>query len=214
MPRGRSASAHRKVLDAALGLLAERGIDGTSMDAIAERSGVSKATIYKHWADKEALFLDVMADVHGLNTRPKFDSGDLLADIVAVLSYRLSESGELRERITPHFVAYGARNPVFGQAWRKMAMEPPRQELRRLIKQGIERGELSPQLDYEACLALLLGPMLYWHIFLRSPGGDPNHLAQQVAGAFWRAYGTVTSRKQPEPAPLSNPRSRHRRDSE
>ena len=48
MPRTRSADAHRKVLDAALELFAERGIDATSMDAIAEASGVSKATIYKH----------------------------------------------------------------------------------------------------------------------------------------------------------------------
>ena len=48
MARTRSASAHRKVLDAALALFAERGIEGASMDAVAEHSGVSKATIYKN----------------------------------------------------------------------------------------------------------------------------------------------------------------------
>ncbi|MBV8904184.1 MAG: helix-turn-helix transcriptional regulator, partial [Acidobacteriia bacterium] len=46
MPRPRSAKSHRKVLDAALSLVSERGIEATSMDAIAEASGVSKATIY------------------------------------------------------------------------------------------------------------------------------------------------------------------------
>ena len=76
------------MLDAALELLAERGVDGTSMDAIAERSGVSKATIYKHWSDKEALFLEVMADAHGLHRRPTFDTGHTLNDVFAVLSYR------------------------------------------------------------------------------------------------------------------------------
>ena len=55
MPRTRSASAHQKVLKAALELVAEHGIDGTSMDAVARESGVSKATIYKHWADKETI---------------------------------------------------------------------------------------------------------------------------------------------------------------
>jgi AcrR family transcriptional regulator len=52
MARKPSASAHQKVLDAAFELTAERGVDGTGMDAIAEASGVSKAAIYKHWATK------------------------------------------------------------------------------------------------------------------------------------------------------------------
>ncbi len=56
MARPRSAQAHKKVLDAAVLLFSERGIDATSMDAIAETSGVSKATIYKHWQDKDELY--------------------------------------------------------------------------------------------------------------------------------------------------------------
>ena len=59
-------------------LFAERGIDATSMDAIAEASGVSKATIYKHWPDKDALCLEVMGYLHGLDEEPPvFDSGEL-----------------------------------------------------------------------------------------------------------------------------------------
>jgi len=70
MPRTRSASAHQKVLKAALELVAEHGVDGTSMDAVARESGVSKATIYKHWADKDALLLEMLTDTSGLHTRP------------------------------------------------------------------------------------------------------------------------------------------------
>jgi hypothetical protein len=61
MPRTRSASAHRRVIEAALELIGENGVDSTSMDAIAGRSGVSKATIYKHWADKDALLLELIS---------------------------------------------------------------------------------------------------------------------------------------------------------
>jgi len=71
LPRTRSASAHRKVLRAVLELVSERGIEATSMDSVAARSGVSKATIYKHWADKDALLLEMMADAHGLRDRPQ-----------------------------------------------------------------------------------------------------------------------------------------------
>jgi AcrR family transcriptional regulator len=188
VPRTRSASAHQKVLHAALELLAERGVDATSMDAIAQRAGVSKATIYKHWADKDALLLEVMADIHGLHRRPAFDTGDVRADMIAVLSYR-PEGSEVRERIMPHFMAYSARNPSFGNAWRHMVMEPPRQELKRLIKRGIEAGELPARLDRELCLALLLGPMMYWHVFLRRSAENPKDLAQGVVDAFWKAFG-------------------------
>jgi AcrR family transcriptional regulator len=86
MARTPSASAHQKVLDATFELMAERGVDGTSMDAIAEASGVSKATVYKHWADKNALLLEMMAEANGLHARPRCDSGNTRADMVAVLS--------------------------------------------------------------------------------------------------------------------------------
>jgi AcrR family transcriptional regulator len=60
MARGLSERANQNVLETAAELFADPGIDGTSMDAIAVASGVSKATIYKHWADKEALCLEVL----------------------------------------------------------------------------------------------------------------------------------------------------------
>ena len=82
MARPRSIAAHRKVLDAALNLFAERGIDATSMDAIAEASGVSKATIYKHWREKDELCLEALGYLHGVDEEPPvFDSGDLRADL-------------------------------------------------------------------------------------------------------------------------------------
>ena len=80
MARTRSSEAHDKVLRAALDLFGERGIDATSMDAIAQASGVSKATIYNHWADKEALLMEVMEFIHGVNRQPeRIDTGDIPA---------------------------------------------------------------------------------------------------------------------------------------
>lgn len=189
MPRIRSANAHQKVLDAAIALVADRGVDATSMDAIASASGVSKATIYKHWADKDALLLEIMAEVNGLERRPSFDSGRIRADMVAVLSFRPQERAETRERIMPHFMAYSARNPSFGQAWRNMVMEPPRRELKHLLKLGIAKGEISPGVNVDLSLALLLGPIVYWHVFLRRSDENPKALAEGVIDAFWRAFG-------------------------
>jgi AcrR family transcriptional regulator len=189
MPRTLSESAHHKAIRAALKLVAKNGVDGTSMDAIAATSGVSKATLYKHWKDKEALLLEVMATIAGLNARPSFDTGNTRADMIAVLAYHPKENREMRERLLPQFVAYSARNVEFGLAWRNMAMEPPRRELKHFIAQGIAKGELKKDLDLDISLATLLGTVLYWHIFLRRTIEDPRVLAEGVVDVFWRAFG-------------------------
>lgn len=157
------------------------------MDGIAAKSGVSKATIYKHWADKDALLLEAMAEINGLHNRPSFDSGDVRADMIAVLAYQ-PECSEMHKRIMPHFMAYSARNASFGDAWRDMVMEPPRRELRHLMNLGIAKGELTNQLDLDLSLALLLGPIVYWYVFLRRIPQDPRLLAEGVIDAFWRAF--------------------------
>jgi AcrR family transcriptional regulator len=189
MARPQSADAHRKVLDAALELVAERGIDATSMDAIAEASGVSKATIYKHWADKDALLLEMLAEASGLYTRPRFDSGNTRADMIEVLSYRVQEHADLRERLMPHVISYSTRNVSFGETWRNLVMNPAREELSRLIISGIQKGELRQNLDLDLALALLLGPVLYWKIFFKNKQQGPALLAEAVVDAFWRGFG-------------------------
>src|SRR5436190_10308764 len=137
MARTRSQRAHDDVLDAALRLFSERGIDATSMDAIADASGVSKATIYKHWPDKDALCLDVMRHLHGCDPMltEDVDSGDLRADVVAILSHRPpAQQGEQRARIMPHLMAYAARNPAFGKVWQARVLNPPRARLTEVLR--------------------------------------------------------------------------------
>lgn len=195
MSRPPSATAHKKVLRAALELFSESGVDATSMDAIAQRSGVSKATIYKHWKDKDALLLEVMAEAVGLESRPSFDSGDARADMIAVLAYRQPERKEIRDRIMPHLLAYAARNRKFGMTWRKKVMEPPIKDLKRLIERGIQSGELSSGLDQNLAVGMLLGPMLYWHILSEdAPAEMFEHRAQAIIDAFWKAFGSESDR--------------------
>jgi AcrR family transcriptional regulator len=192
MARERSYGAHVKVVIAAMNLFGERGIEAASMDAIARVSGVSKATIYNHWPDKEALLTEVMLFVNGLDKEPEeVDTGDLERDLGTVLSRRPPEGvlAEARDRITPALIAYSAVHPEFGAAWRHRVMEPPRQCLTRILQRGIERGFLPPGLDMEFSMALLLGPMLYSHIFQKKRG-EPGRedLGAETAAAFCRAY--------------------------
>jgi AcrR family transcriptional regulator len=190
MVRPRSIEAHEKVLTAALGLFAERGIEATSMDAISQASGVSKATIYNHWDDKESLLLEVMLMVNGLDREPEdVDTGDLQRDLTTVLTRKPPDQFDAaRNRMTPSLIAYSALHPEFGKAWRHRVMEPPRQCLKRILQRGISRGELHKSLDLEAAMALLLGPMLYAHVFHKDQQAKTPDLGPVTAHAFWRAH--------------------------
>jgi AcrR family transcriptional regulator len=190
MVRPRSIEAHEKVLNAALSLFAKRGIEATSMDAIAQASGVSKATIYNHWSDKEALLLEVMLMVNGLDREPEdVDTGDVQRDLTTVLTRKPPDKFETaRNRMTPSLIAYSALHPQFGKAWRHRVMEPPRQCLKNILRRGISRGQLPPDLDMESAMALLLGPMLYAHVFNKEEGPSKTDLGPVTAQAFWRAY--------------------------
>jgi len=199
MVRPRSAQAHSKVLAAAAELFAASGIDATSMDAIADASGVSKATIYKHWADKDRLVLEVMAHLFGLDEEPVvFDSGDFRADLLAQLRHeRASKYKGLQEKIMPHLIAYASRNQVFGTAWRNRAIEPARVALVDLIKRGEKRGVLKQGIDPEIGIALLLGPMIYGKFFLNRKLGrkSPENLEIHTADAFLAAFGRPKNKK-------------------
>ncbi len=198
MARTKSREAHQKVIDATLALFQERGIDATSMDAIAEASGVSKATVYKHWPDKDALALEALSLLFGLYEEPpKFDSGDLRRDLIDALLYQPAENRqEAKNHMMPHVWGYAARNQKFGDQWRSRVIEAPQTRLKNLLKRGVKQRSLGAKLDLEVGVAMLLGPMLYWHIVVarKQLGPVPRTWAEQIVGAFWRAYGKKKTR--------------------
>jgi len=182
----RSSRAHAKVLEAALELFANRGIDQTSMDAIADASGVSKATIYKHWRDKDAMCLEAIRELTGGDEpMPSFDTGDLRADLVAVLSHHPTKGhSRLRACIMPHLMAYASRNPTIGHEARRIIFDPPRAALRRILERAISTGQLTSSIDLDLSITLLVGPTMYGHLMSRLGGHGRSDLPEQVVDAF------------------------------
>ncbi|MFF8288970.1 TetR/AcrR family transcriptional regulator [Streptomyces sp. NPDC016309] len=79
MTDSRSARKHQAILDAATTVFLNKGYAGTSMDDIAKLAAVSKQTVYKHFADKEKLFAEiVLATTDGIDAMV-----DLVADVPA-----------------------------------------------------------------------------------------------------------------------------------
>jgi AcrR family transcriptional regulator len=188
MARSRSLDAHNRVLEATLDLFVERGIEATSMDTIAAASGVSKATIYKHWKGKEPLLMELLLLVSGAATEvDEQDADDLYLDLARVLTDRpRHDRPEDKNRLMPQMIAYSATHVEFGKAWRSRVMEVPKRRLKRILEQAMQDGRIEKTLDLNICYALLIGPLMFLHIF----GSEVEHvtLGNAAAKTFCRAY--------------------------
>jgi AcrR family transcriptional regulator len=200
MARTQSVDAHNRVLEAALELFVERGIEPTSMDALAAASGVSKATIYKHWpGGKESLLMELLLTVSGAATEvEEQDTGDLYTDLARVLTDKpRNDRPEEKNRLMPQMIAYSATHQKFGAAWRSRVMEVPKRRLKRILDQATKDGRVSGKLEMNTCYALLLGPLLFIHIL--GAEAEQMNLGKASAETFCRAYELTnkpkTSRK-------------------
>jgi AcrR family transcriptional regulator len=166
--RPRSAEAHQAILQAALDLAVEGGLTGVSMEGIAARSGVGKATIYRRWPTKHALMADALRSI--LATVEPPDTGSLRGDFAALVEQALANApGALR--LMPRLMIEGAEDPDLLAVCREVLVEPRRAATREMLRRAVDRGELRADLDLELAVDALAGPLIY-RVLIN--GGDPS----------------------------------------
>jgi len=163
--------------------MTDRGIEGTSVDEIAQVSGVSKATIYKHWTSKDVLCIEAISRLKC--DLPVFDSGNPRADAADLLRHLAhTKKPAAFSRIWPRVIGYAASNPAFAKAFRARIGDGQRAQLAGLLQNAIDNGELRAGLDIDIALDVLLGPILYRRFMQTTV---PLELPQHVVDSFWRS---------------------------
>ncbi|HEX5506662.1 MAG TPA: TetR/AcrR family transcriptional regulator [Thermomicrobiales bacterium] len=183
--RPRSARADRAILDAALELLGEVGINGLTIEGVAARAGVGKTTIYRRWASKDELIAAVVECLHA--TAPIPDTGDLRADLLTLA--RSTERGDSRralERVLPHFLSEANSNPEIFHAYLETSFAPRVQRLSAMIARAQARGEVRADLDPEVVMSLFGGALTYGWLIADRLSPLPPDFAEQVVAAIWR----------------------------
>jgi TetR/AcrR family transcriptional repressor of mexJK operon len=184
---GRSARKHRAIMDAATRAFLAKGYSGTSMDDIAKLAAVSKQTVYKHFADKEKLFAEIV-----LATTDRVDAMvEMVADIPADaesleenltrLAHRfltaLTEPEVLRLRRL--VIANADTFPELGAAWYQQGFQRVLTTLgstfQRLADQGLLRVD-DPHLAADHFAGLLLWIPVNKAMF----HGGPQHTAAEL----------------------------------
>ena len=198
MGRPKDARADRAILETTLELIAERGAHAFRTEDVAARAGVGKGAIYRRYRSKEEL---VTAAVAAL-VREEIavpDTGSTRGDLLALMReavelYRSSLPG----RLMPKLIGAMADNPELARAVRDGFLAVRRSALSEVLRRGVERGDLRPDLDLELALDVLGGPLFYRLLITGGPLDE--QLAEGVADLILRGFapdppGRAKSRK-------------------
>jgi len=155
--RPRSEEADRAILAAAADLLAERGLSGMSIEEVAARAGVGKATIYRRWTSRGTLALDAfLAEFQSQQPLP--DTGSLHDDLLAALrSWIRSVTRTSAGPVLAGLIAEAQLDPGVATAWRERVVEQLRAQHKIMLDRAVARGEISAKTDYDVVLDLMFG---------------------------------------------------------
>lgn len=155
--RQRSKESEDAILTATLCLLKEKPLRDISIEEIARKAGVGKATIYKWWPSKAYVALD--AFLGKMNKMvPTPDTGSAERDFKEQLSSLIAFYTSPVGHIFGQFLAEGQSDKEFAALFRERFMKPRREAVGVIFDRGVQRGEIDSSLDRELTLDLIYGP--------------------------------------------------------
>jgi AcrR family transcriptional regulator len=171
--RPRSQQAHQAILGAAGELLLARGLSAVSMDAVAERAGVSKATIYRWWPTKETLALDALYTEWAAARPSPRDTGTLRGDLLSLLRpWAKLAAGRPYGRVVAALLTEAHSDPVFATEYRSRVVQPRRDQARAIFDRAVERGEIPATINIDVALDLLFGALYHRMLHGHAPLND------------------------------------------
>jgi len=179
--RPRDPGVDAAVLVAAVELLAEAGFARLTMDQVATRAGVGKASVYLRWPNKVALVAEAIQ--HRAGVVPEVpDTGTLPGDMRAFLRALLRTYGAAA-RAMAAVVGEVANHPELRAAWRQGLSSALTDCLREIVERAVTRGELPPTADVELLSMLPLNILQNWRL---EHGQSPDDaVVERIVGQFY-----------------------------
>ncbi|MEV0029976.1 TetR/AcrR family transcriptional regulator [Nocardia sp. NPDC050793] len=183
-PGGRSARVRDAVRAATLAELAEHGYQGLGVDAVAQRSGVHKTTVYRRWGSPEGLIADAL-DLASAEPWPIPDTGTLADDLRALTELvRTGFTDPEAGPVATAFIAAAMQNPTAATALHDFYQARHRQSAE-IVRRAVLRGELDPEVDAEEVVRFAVAPIFYRLFISREPvtAEDARHAADAALAA-------------------------------
>jgi len=182
--RPRNVQADEAILDAVIGLLAEgQSAAAISIEAVAAKAGVGKATIYRRWANKEALLVDAVASMKGPLPVPEGKS--VRDDLIMLITANRSGYAKRYSKITACLLPEFAKDEQMARTYQAV-VEPRRDIMRQVLRRSVESGELRADLDIELTLLMLAGPPMIQNMLRWNPRVPDEGFAEALVDAVLR----------------------------
>ncbi|MFE0775026.1 TetR/AcrR family transcriptional regulator [Streptomyces sp. NPDC058861] len=157
--RPRSRQADTAILQATVTLLGESGFQGLTMDQVARRAGVGRATVYRRWRSKEEMIIGaldtLMAD---------FDveaSGDLHEDLFRMTCWLRDGLLTAPEgRLLPHLAAQAVSDPNFPSSHMDTWVCPWRDAVEEVLTRGRDEGLVREDVNLTGIVDMLGGVVI------------------------------------------------------
>jgi AcrR family transcriptional regulator len=181
-PRGRPRStfARDAILQAAQALLEESGFERLTIEGVAGRAGVGKATIYRWWSSRGVLAMEAfLSNVAPTIAFPQSDSAaaDIAAQMKRVARAYRGKTGQ----IVKEMIASSQSDPEVQRLFFEGYLGPRRAAARDALRRGIDNGEFRADIDTDAVIDALYGPLFYRLLLGHAP--NTGAFLDGVAGA-------------------------------
>src|SRR5215207_2271201 len=167
MARPRSEEARRKALAAAIDVIVEKGVGDLTIEEVAQRSGVAKTTIYRHWPERASLIMDTVRTCFEHVASP--DTGSLRGDLEAffgdmVAADLTGKAGQLM----PCLIDAAGRDSEMELLLDRVALERQR-PIHEIVARAQARDELPEDLDPRVVVGTIVGPIVFRKLVWRQP---------------------------------------------
>lgn len=156
--RPRSEDCCLAIRNAALALVVERGFADVTIESIAARAGVGKATVYRRWPSKADLIVNAFFETVAARVHIQ-DSGDLRADFRKQMRLVVREMAGPNGRVLATLLACMQMDARLAESFRTRWLAVRRAEGRLALVRGMERGEVPPDTDPDFVLDALYSPL-------------------------------------------------------
>lgn len=158
--RPRSQRARRAVLDAARALFDEGGYAAATVEAIADRSGVAKTTIYRSWPNRASLLVDVLVEVAAAVAPPP-EGRDPLRALRSELRRTAVAANGLTGRLLTSLLGEAQQDVEVRTALLRGLFHPRRQASADAIRRAQAAGALRSDVPPHVAVDLLFGPLFF-----------------------------------------------------
>lgn len=182
--RPRDPEVDTAILQAAREVFVERGVEATSIEAVARRAGVSRVTVYRRYRDKQELLVDMLTWARD-EPVPELDAERLTLDGLADLLTRALARPQVQELLV-RLAGAAADHPELIRAFWTSFVQPRREALVDLLHRCQQLGRLDPRADPDTILDMAAGAILY-HLLMRPDERSQDTLRARARAALGQA---------------------------